>query len=512
MKYLINRKTLSALLLFTIVVTSSCKKTFLDVNDDPNRVTDQNVTPELIFTGAEVATGARQATGSLTFAQNWVGYLSGVGDYAIVQEETSYNIDFGFGDVLWQGHYGVLFDLYTAKQKAMAKQDTVLAGACMALSGKLWQELVDMYGDIPYSEAFQNEKTRTPKYDDDKAVYDGVLKSLDTAVAYLQKTKRSTFAGVDVIAKGDVTLWIKFANTIRLRMLIRQSETPGFNPTTELASIKASGGPLGAGESFSVNPGYVNDVNKQNPFYAQYGYTSAASPADANPPVRGNNYIINTLKTNQDPRLTRFFALVGGSVVGTNYGAASGNPVSTAASKFGPGLLGENAGTANATGPTQAQWIMTSVESMFLSAEAKARGWDIGIPYATAEAAYDSAVSESFQWLKVPNARDTASDYRANIASANWANAGGSVTSQAKFIAYQKYIALTGIDALESWSDIRRLNMMPNSGYISVNPARLSNSLPVRLLYPQSEYTTNGPNVTAEGTINQFTTKIFWQP
>jgi hypothetical protein len=67
------------------------------------------------------------------------------------------------------------------------------------------------------------------------------------------------------------------------------------------------------------------------------------------------------------------------------------------------------------------------------------------------------------------------------------------------------------IDPLEAWADERRLHFLPE-GFISANPSRISNTLPVRLLYPQSEYTTNGASVTAEGDIDQFTSKIFWQP
>jgi hypothetical protein len=68
------------------------------------------------------------------------------------------------------------------------------------------------------------------------------------------------------------------------------------------------------------------------------------------------------------------------------------------------------------------------------------------------------------------------------------------------------------IDPLEAWCDQRRLHFLPDNDFISANPSRISNILPVRLLYPQTEYTTNSENVNAEGNIDQFTSKIFWQP
>ena len=496
----LRNKTIFSILLVALVVFTSCKKNFLDINADPNRVTADNVTPELIFTQAATAVGARQATVNLRFLNQWMGYLAGPGDFAIDQTETSYNIDFQFGDAFWQNQYNVLFDLYQAKQKSFAEGDPVLAGASMILSAKLWQELVDIYGDVPYSQAFQNDVTRTPVYDKDVAIYASLQKSLDTAVGYMKKTAKSTFKSVDVVNNGDQAKWIKFANTLKLRLLIRQSQVSGFNPSSEIAKIVSNNTAniLRSGGTVSENPGYGDETNKQSPFYANYGFTPTGT--DANTSLRANVYLVNILTSTSDPRLKRIFApLSNGSVVGTTFGLFSGNPLGANSSKFGPGLIGS---------ASQDQWILTSVESLFLEAEAIARGWLTG----NAQTAYMNAVTESFIWLGVPNAATAASTYMTNNAIANWANAGGTPLSQAKFIAFQKYIALAGLDPLETWADLRRINMIPNSGYISVNPSRISNTLPLRLLYPQSEYTTNSENVNGEGTINQFTTKLFWEP
>lgn len=497
MKYL-SKAIFPILILATVVSVSSCKKDFLDVNTDPNRVTDDNITPELIFTQAADGVGRRQASGNFSFLNNWLGYLSTSGDFAIDQTETSYAIDFSFGDVLWQNHYGVLFDLYLTKQKALAKGDSVLAGASMILSAKLWEELVDIYGNVPYTQAFHNSVTRAPVYDAGTAIYLDLQKVLDSANNYMNATSRSTFASIDLVNHGDKTLWKKFANTLKLRMLIRQSQVPSFNPATELAKLTAVGsaGFLGSGQTISVNPGYANEAGKQNPFYATYGFTPTG--ADASTVSRANAYFVNLLTGTSDPRLYRFYGALGsGAVVGTTYGLAAGNPTGANSSKFGPGLIGS---------ATQNQWILTSVESLFLQAEAIARGWLTG----NAQTALNAAITESFIWLGVPNAAAAAATYIGNNPSITTVT--GTVLQQAKTIAYQKYIALAAIDPQETWSDHRRLNMIPNTGYISVNPSKISTSIPIRLLYPQSEYTTNSANVNAQGTINQFTSKIFWQP
>jgi hypothetical protein len=494
-------------------VFSGCKKGFLDINDNPNTPTDNNITPELIFNRAAVASAQRQASGNFRFLNSWMGYFSAAGDFAIVQDETTYNVDFSFSDPIWINHYDVLFDLYLTKTKALAAGDTVLAGASMVLSAKLWQELVDIFGNIPYREAFHTTTTRTPAYDNAADIYADLQKSLDTAKTYLSKTARlnfNKFIGA-VVKIGDEELgggnvgskqanWIKFANTLKLRLLIRVSEVAGFNPAPEIAKISTGGvlNILRQGETVSAQPGFVDEANKQSPYYANYGYTPTGG--DANTSTRANNYIVeDILKPNNDPRLFRFFRPVGSTVVGTTFGAATGNPGGAASSKMGEGI----AGTAK-----QDAWILPSFLSLFWEAEAIARGWVPG----NAEAAYRAAVVENFVWLGVDDAVLEANDYLDNAASADWANAGATALSKARFIAYQKYIALTGIDPLEAWSDLRRLNMIPDNGYITVNPGRISNTLPVRLLYPQSEYTANAANVGAQGTINLFTSKIFWQP
>jgi len=517
MKYIKYKKSLLIVAaLVSAFSFSSCKKGYLDINENPNDPTDANITPQLIFVAGANGVGAREASGNWRVINEWVGYLSAAGDFAIVQDETTYNIDFSFSNAIWGNHYNVLFDLHQAKVKALAQGDSVLAGASMILSAKLWQELVDVFGNIPYSQAFQGNANRIPAYDDAKAIYTDLQKKLDTAIKYMKGTAKLDFnkyvgavikIGNETLGSGTVTAkqanWIKFANTLKLRLLIRQSEVPGFNPASEIAKMTVGGvlNIIRQGETVAVNPGYVNEDNKQNPFYSVYGYTPTGG--DANTSTRANQYIVTKLTGTGDPRLTRYFVPVGSAVVGTTFGLAVGNPGGAASSKFGPGLLGDGP-----EGPGQDQWIYPSFESLFLEAEAIARGWVAG----NAKTAYEAAVTESFVWLGVANPVAEAADYMTNP-SADWANAGATPLAKAKFIAYQKYLSLVGIDPLEAWSDIRRLNMMPDNGFLSVNPGKLGGGkIPNRLLYPQTEYTTNAANVNAQGNINQFTSKLFWQP
>ncbi|MFP5040321.1 SusD/RagB family nutrient-binding outer membrane lipoprotein [Parasediminibacterium sp. JCM 36343] len=516
----IFKKPLGATILLGVILFSSCKKdTFLNVNEDPNNVTDKTVTPYLIFPSAVNQVGTRQF-GNLDFLQQWMGYEAQSGNFVPDQTITTYNTSYSYNNNLWANDYGALFDLHQTKVKAYAVGDSGIASAAMIMSVQIFQNLVDAFGDVPYSQAFDNVKYPAPAYDKAQNIYISLQKQLDSAINYMSSASArgipasNLFTGVDIVKKGDSTLpgdfgkWIKYANTIKLRMLIRQSEVAGFNPTTEIAKIIAHGGVLHAGETISSNPGYTNSVNKQSPFYGSYGYD--VKGADANTSARANSYFVDLLSNNGDDRVSSFYSPIGTSVVGCVLGGPvfspndpNSNPDGTHSSKFGDGLIYD---------PGQDQWMITSFESMFLEAEAIARGWMPG----DAKKAYEAAVTESFEWLHVggsiSKAKASASNYLATSAIAQYDAPPAYFSSKAQFIAYQKYMALCGTDPMEAWSDLRRLNMIPDKGYISINPAKVSNSLPVRLLYPQTEYTANAKSVPLEVLSDAFSKKLFWQP
>lgn len=502
MNYKIRSILLTGLM---VVAATGCKKDFFDINNNPNDITSGSITSDLIIPAALHNAGALDAGGNSVgydWLNKWMGYWSNSGSFAPIQEESTYNITSTFLTARWTGTYDWLNDFHTAEQKAIAEGKEFYAGIAKVMKAKGFQDLVDIYGDIPYSQAFQLKEFPTPKYDDGKEIYEDLQRVLDEAIEIFETETLPAGAGsVDIMYNGNTGLWIRFANTLKLRLLIRQSEVPGFDPSAEIAKIIAKGGVLQSGETADVNPGYSNAEDKQNPYYASFGFS--VTGVSNNEGDRANNYFLNILKANNDPRLERFFSPASSPsnpsdpYVGTVYGAApNDNFNSQKTSGFGPGLIAS---------ASQSQWIMTSVESMFLYAEAVARGWIAG----NAQAAFENAVRESFIWLGVPNAVAAANDYMLNTASANWANSGTTIMEKVRFIVYQKYIALAGINPLEAWNDYRRLGVPANLP-LSVDPGRVGTGLPVRLLYPLSEYTVNRTNVEAEGSINQFSSKVFW--
>jgi hypothetical protein len=85
-----------------------------------------------------------------------------------------------------------------------------------------------------------------------------------------------------------------------------------------------------------------------------------------------------------------------------------------------------------------------------------------------------------------------------------------SAIDKIKTIITQKWLALNGVSPMPIWTDYRRTGY-PDFLHFTEDPAKLNATPPVRLLYPQSEINVNNANVNAQGTINVFTSKIFWQ-
>jgi hypothetical protein len=143
--------------------------------------------------------------------------------------------------------------------------------------------LVDLYGNIPYKESLKGLNNLTPAFDDQKAVYEDLIKTLDTAITVLKANPLiSLYAGSDIVFGGSVstaaTRWVQFANTLKLRILIRQSRIPGRDAyiTTEINKAAATTeGFLPNGVDVGANPGFVASTGKQNPFYENWGYNAA---------------------------------------------------------------------------------------------------------------------------------------------------------------------------------------------------------------------------------------------
>jgi|688.fasta_scaffold33138_2 hypothetical protein len=484
---------LSALMVFTWM---GCSKDHFDINQNPNSAVESNITPDLTL-AAQLSASASRNAGTYAFLNRWLGYWSASGSYSRSTVEMSYNITTTFGNGVWNGVYYTVNQYRSMGKKAMELDWKFYQGIAKIMEAQEVAIIVDMYGDVPYTEAWDLAKFIRPKYDKGEDVYKAIFKQVDDGIALIKAAGADPKIGtVDILFKGNKTNWYKFANSLKLRLLIHCSATSTFNAASEISKITAEGsGFLGNGLAASIQPGY--NADRGNTFFRTHMFLQNGNEADNY--NRANVFVLDLMKSLQDVRHTRFFRepkSLPGQYRGTVYGSLPADDLnSDRTSGPGYGLV------ANDAAPL---WIMTGVEAMFLQTEAMIRGWLPG----DAKAMYRAAVTESFKTLNVPNWSAEATTYLENSnVRVIWPDA-GSQTEKIAVMGWQKYFALTGIQPNETWVDIRRLKVVEPP--LSVAPERGTNPIPVRLLYPQAEYNFNSESVLAAGTISQFTSKVFW--
>lgn len=522
--------------LAAVVLTAGvgCSKKKFDINANPDDVTDVSVTPTVLLPGALQATSSVIAS-EFWFLQWWMGTGARSGSYQSLNEEETYKFTNDFHVGIWNGLYANANNYQIMINKANAIGAGTYEAIGRIMKSHNFQILTDIYGNIPYSEAFKGTAVPTPKYDKSVDIYNGIFADLDVAIALLKDAnatdpaKNPDIAVADLVYAGNTTRWIQFANTLRLRMLMHlhngvntgtTSVAPGVNVATQIGKINATAvNPLflGAGMSAQLNPGFSG--TKPQPYFRFYN-TSEAGSGSQRDHLRASKYAIDYYKADADPRIDRMYVSPNGTTAGHNgiiFGTPSGGaaPIGSALSTIrGPGY--------SPTGANSRAWILTATESLLLQAEAVSRGV---LPGGDAQAKIltEASILESFNWLAVPNA---AAAYAAYL---SWNNGfpdvdydaplltGGLYDGGVFTILSQKWFALNMIAPYEIWTDYRRTNVVYGSsaGYLagptlSVDPGRTSNVIPIRLFYPQNEYNYNAANVSAEGTINVFTGKLFW--
>jgi hypothetical protein len=245
-----------------------------------------------------------------------------------------------------------------------------------------------------------------------------------------------------------------------------------------------------------------------NPFYEVF-FNGAGSPqSDATAYYFAGKDAVDFMVANSDPRLGRFFQPYSGTNYAGNYLGQDVNAhpplLPGVTSKLGylkSAVPADNAwgyliGTATESAP-----VLTDYESLFIQSEAVVRGYITG----DAKALYNSAITQSFIYMGLTSL-DAANYYSQAKFTTNYDNANDKIG----LILTQKWLALNGTSPVEIWTDYRRSGY-PQNLHFSEQSDRAKDTPPVRLLYPQTEISSNNDNVVAVGPIDPFTSKIFWQ-
>ncbi len=531
------KRVLMLIALPLLLIVGGCKK-YLDVNVDPNRPTSGAIGPAAILPNALNITVGRNTYGIMdpgpAFTSGWMGYWAISGSYAVSGSDfTTYKQTTDFGGGIWAGIYDNLEDYQSVITDS--RSTDFLKGIAMIMKAVNYQYLVDMFNNVPYTDALQATSVQFPKYDDAASIYAANFKQITAAMAMIKGDVTPVpGAGTDIMFAGDKTKWMKFANTVKLRMLMRMTEMtakPAFF-ASELATVVADPNGFLTADAL-VQPGYSNATGKGNVFWQRYFDVNGNEVSSFGDFYRANQYSIDFLNNNDDSRLASIYApaTANGKYAGSSLGKVGGLP-GNQLSRFGPGILkGDNGNipvpTAGAAAPAV---MLLAAESYFLQSEAVLRGMLTG----NAQTLYESGVTASFTYLganhapirNVANTADSITFTTANSAvryytqpsnkNTTWA-ATTSFDERLNLIIRQKWVALNSINSFEAWSDWRRFDYLHVNGAgplgdvpLSISPNIDVPKIPYRLLYPTIELNTNKENVLAQGTINHQTSKIFW--
>ena len=498
------------ILVFVALVGSACKESFFDINTNPNSL--PTASPSYVFTNA-LNTTSTNMIGPNETGSYWSGQWTQGNGYIISTTLFAYNFtngDFNY----WDGYYDNLQDYEFVIKNADSYNQKYLKGPAKIMKAMLFQQLVDMYGNVPYTDALKGTEVLAPKFDDQKAIYESLITLLDEAIVDLKANAfASAFTGSDIVFKGNTTKWAQFANSLKMRILIRQAKVSGKDAyiKTEINKIVSEGSGFITGEEVGVGGPtfYLATAGKLNPIYERWGYDPNGAKKALNNYPRLTQFLFTGLKAAGDTlRLKRIAYANGGesgtpgvsnqkeiaaNYNGTPFGVSSGYlPANT--SSLGPSLIVK--GEYNR--PTI---IMTASEIQFLLAEAKQRYSDVTLP-GTAKAYFEEGIKQSFRVLG-------ASVAGAEVFKGSKINNYDFDASTDKLaaIAIQKWVALTNFSGLEAWAEYRRTNLpvTPQSIQIVGETKR-----PLRFFYPNTELGSNGENVKAQGTIDVFATKLFW--
>ena len=542
-------KEMKKILIYTIAVLSAvglsgCEN-WLDINHDPNNPTSEQMTEAIMLPAQQYAI-LNNMTNS-TYAWTLAHYLTKSGEY-------SGNYTFLNGQVMpqnlnswWQNYYYILWNLKTIQEMAVENEDPGYQAISEILQVIVFQRMVDIWGDIPYSEACNPEEIEKPKYDKADSIYTDLIARADAAAKLFESISASystsELSGVDIICHGDIALWTRIAYSVELRLLMRVSNVQDVSASVSAIYQKC----LAIDENVDANPGYVSEDDKMNIFFQYYGWDKNLNPTVNIRQYCPTSILVDILRNNNDPRL-RVYAdprrelgddeemgvyyslypeLVNERYIGIPYGQA--NPAGIEyTSTTGTGLL---AGSSDKEGGMlRATTFMTGAEVGFLLAEAALRGIIPGGD-AAAKDYYERSVtsamkrheaamqdaSENFtnylgdpmQGMRDPiagTAEEAARTYldQDNVLT-NWTKMSDE-TQKLNAICTQKWLAFMGYNPMEAWFEHRRTDMpeLPASNQ-GLQP-RLNFSL---LPYPQTERNLNMSNIP-DPERNIYSALVFW--
>ncbi|MFP4504780.1 MAG: SusD/RagB family nutrient-binding outer membrane lipoprotein [Cyclobacteriaceae bacterium] len=456
-----------------LLLFSAACEDYLDINQDPNNPTVAPLSG--LMTNATFRTGRNiQNAGSIT--SFYVQHLASPNPATAtdIHDPVSY-------DAQWFNLYDIMTDINDMELLAEEAGATDYLGVAKILKAIHLGTATDLWGSIPYSEAFFAQ-TLNPSYDDAEALYAEIFQLLEEGVAALETGNSAVeIGGDDFIFEGDTDAWIRTANALRARYLLHLSETGQYQPQAVLSALDAG---LGSTEDDAQVPFFEQQVNP----WATIAINNDALVLGGWISEQLVESMDGTLYGYVDPRMPLMYGTTDdGEFLGTPNGAGRGDaPPSGARS-----TLVTDTYYASRTAPIL---IITYFEQKFIEAEAALDAGDRNRAYE----AYLEGISAHMGKIGVEE--DEIEAYLANPEVSM-----GAADLTLEDIFKEKHIAMYLHP--EAWTDARRYDYQYAGMTLPANHnPELNGEFIRRLVYPDNELTRNGSNVPSVS----LTDRLFW--
>lgn len=481
-------KRIYLVLIVLIGISISCTKNYEDFNTDKKKPVD--VPGNSIFANAQKALADQTSSTNVNlniwklFAQYWT--------------ETTYTDEANFDiftrtipDNTFRTYYRDMLSDFANAKIVISEEQAVGDEAINARQNRIhiitllecyaYQEMVDIFGNIPYSQALDIDNIH-PVYDDAATIYSDLIEKVKAATDGLDAGYGS-FGSADLYMNGDVAMWKKFGNTLLVKLAINLADV---NSALAKSTIEgAYAGAFAFGDVCQISyPGGSNS-NQLYIDLVQSGRNDFVPCAT----------IVDIMNSLNDPRRDNYFSLYDNATpddpsddyfLGGAYGA--------------PNNFTQNSGIAQPIRePDFPMVMMDYTELAFYLAEAAARGYSVG----DAETWYNNGIKSSIlHW------EGTEDDYNTYIAQAEVAYDGANWKES---IGIQAWLAfyIRGLQGYTSWRrlDVPTLVMPPNPD------DNANGQIPTRFTYPVNEQTLNSDSYdqAAAAVGGDFMyTKLFW--
>ncbi|GAB3341363.1 SusD/RagB family nutrient-binding outer membrane lipoprotein [Marivirga atlantica] len=452
----------SIALLFSFIV--GCTDDFEELNQNPNA--PENVEPEFLLSNI-ISVAIDENTYDQGFDRaNYFAHFAAAIDFGFLDR---YII--GSNSTYWETLNGLLTDVESMKNAPGSNEAYQAVGEIMSCF--FYSQLTDLWNDVPYSESHKlAEGIDKPKYDSQESIYtdseNGILVRLKKASEILENTNQSIRG--DVMFNNDLDKWVRFANSLRLRFLLRISKR--LSDYSEIETLASAGKLMQSNDDNAAVP-YLAAAPNQFPFYL-------SSVGGLVEHVMSKT-VDSVLSLWNDPRVSVLYKPVANGLANDTvyYRGIQNGQTNETVSSQGLGIDDLSVFGAifrDVPDGVDAQF-MQYAEVQFALAEARQKGF---ITSGSVQQYYEAGVRASFEYYGV----DVPADYFSREAITL------DGTHDLTKIMTQKWLSLINIGH-EAWFNIRR-TAIPQ---IKAGPDAVNNGLyPVRYLYPESEQATNAEN------------------